>query len=297
MRFEDALNIAGLLPREIVADGRWRRCATKDKPNRRNGAYRLDLDGLRGWFRNWALDDGLQSWSAMRGSAARVVDEEKLAKQRERQRAERMRAIGRAREFWHRARPTSLMHPYLADKGLSALGTAGLRVAEGLLVIPVMWKGHVISVQTIHPNGQKRFWPGAPVKGGSFVIERERPAVTVFVEGLATGLAVFQCVRVARVVVCFDAGNLFPVIDGMRPTGSVIVAADNDHGTLAKRGFNPGIDKATNAAELIGAGVAWPQGIEGTDFADMLKELGEGSNRRIERLILGKAKYVAKAAA
>ena len=59
-----------------------------------------------------------------------------------------------------------------------------------------------------------------------------------------------------------------------------------------KIGTNPGVEKATNAAELIGAGVAWPTGIEGSDWADYLKEIGEGAHKRIERAILGKVKFV-----
>jgi putative DNA primase/helicase len=61
---------------------------------------------------------------------------------------------------------------------------------------------------------------------------------------------------------------------------------------MIKRGMNPGIEKATNAAELIGAGVAWPEGIEKSDWADYLKEIGEGAAKKLERLILAKAKYV-----
>ena len=127
-------------------------------------------------------------------------------------------------------------------------------------------------------------------------ITRERAAVTGLCEGLATGLAVYQCVRNATVIVCFDAGNLLPVVQELRPTGNVILAADNDIGTLARRGFNPGLDKARNAAELIGAGVAWPDGIDGTDYADMLRELGPAGARRIERSILGASKYVPREA-
>lgn len=126
-------------------------------------------------------------------------------------------------------------------------------------MVPVWHGDWLISVQTIGLDGVKRFWPGAPVKGGCVVLDRPRAAVTVLCEGLATGLALFQSMRQARVVVAFDAGNLLPVVDRLKPTGSVVIAADNDHATLAKRGFNPGLDKARNAAELIGCGVAYPR--------------------------------------
>ena len=46
-----------------------------------------------------------------------------------------------------------------------------------------------------------------------------------------------------------------------------------------------------NAAELIGAGVAWPEGIQGSDWADALAEWPNGA-RRIEREILAGGRYV-----
>lgn len=289
--FATTLRAAGLRPRDIVADGRWRRCATDDKPTKRNGAYCLNADG-RGAWRNWALDDQVSTWTDGDARRAAPVDPAVAERRRQQERAQRIQAIRSARVFWNHARPSRLLHPYLERKGLSVLGTVGLREHDGLLVVPVLWRGSVISVQTITVDGTKRFWPGAPVKGGHFEIQRQRPAVTVIVEGLATGLAVFQCVRNARVIVAFDSGNLLPAIQEVKPTGSVIFAADNDHGTQARRGFNPGIEKATNAAELIGAGVAWPEGCEGTDFADLLKQLGPTGARRIERMVLGAVRYV-----
>ncbi len=294
MTFDQALRIAGLLPRAIVPDGKWRRCATEDKPRKRNGAYVLHLDG-RGFFKNWATDEGMGSWRDDNATKAAPIDQEKLRAARERELRYRIQAVRGARQFWHKCRPLSLIHPYIDSKGLQPLGCVGLRTHDGLLVIPVMLGDSLISVQTIAADGTKRFWPGAPVKAGAYVLRRERAALTVICEGVATGLAIYQSVRSATVIVAFDAGNLQPVIERIRPTGSVVVAGDNDHGTLARRGVNPGVEKATNAADLIGAGVVWPTGIEGTDYADCVKEWGEGSMKRIERAILAKVKYVAPA--
>ncbi len=291
LSFEQAMRLAGLHPRDVVADGKWRRCATDDKPARRNGAYVLHPDG-RGFWRNWATDDGVSSWSDDKADHAKAIDPQVLEQRRQRERANRLQAIRSARAFWNNARPLNRPHPYLERKGLTPLGCAGLRQHDGLLVVPVLWKQSLISIQTITVDGVKRFWPGAPVKAGCYVIDRPRAAVTVLVEGLATGLAVFQAVRQARVMVAFDCGNLMPVVDLLRPTGSVCIFADNDHGTEAKRGFNPGREKAANAADLIGCGVAWPTGIEGTDAADYLREVGEGAARKLERHILAAARYV-----
>ena len=296
MRFEDALRIAGLIPRDIIADDRWHRCPTESKPRKRNGAYRLAFDGRIGWFRDWALHDGVQTWRADETIDIRPVDESKLRAARERERALRIAAMRAARAFWAAAHQMLTLHPYLARKRLTSLGCAGLRVSGAQLVVPV-WSGDwIVSVQTITETGEKRFWPGAPVKAGCYVLERKGAAVTVFCEGLATGLAVFQAMRSARVVVCFDAGNLRPVVERMKPAGTVVIAADNDHETEARIGVNPGLKKAQEAAEAIGCGIAYPEGISGTDWADALIEwMPKPSawdrrpvtppHRRIERLI------------
>jgi len=291
--FEQAMQASGLLPGKVIADGKWRRCQTKDKPKKRNGAYVLYPDG-RGYWRNWATESEANAWhddaQEARTPSATEIAERHRRKQLDR--AARIKAIHGARAAWERAQPMRGIHPYLERKGLTSAGCDGLRCIGDALVIPVLWGGRIISLQSIYQDGKKRFWKGAPVKGGAFVLRREKSALTAVCEGLATGLAVFQSVRHCIVIVAFDAGNLLPVVDHLRPKGSVVICADDDHQTQAKRGINPGREKAANAAELIGAGVAWPEGIEGTDWADALMEWGEGAHKRIERQILARARYV-----
>ena len=289
--FASSLRLAGLMPREIVGDGKWRRCPTEDHPRKRNGAYVLYPDG-RGYWRNWALDDGVNSWRETDPAYVRRSDPAEVERRRAAEKEHRLASIRSARAVWAAAIPCRALHPYLAGKGLSPVGTVGLREHMGALVVPVFWRGKLISIQKIGADGTKRFAPGAPVKAGSYVIDRSHAAVTVICEGLATGLAVFQCVRNARVIVAFDAGNLLPAVQELKPTGSVVFAGDTAHGTQARRGFNPGLEKARNAAELIGAGVAYPEGIEGTDWADALAEFGPTGVKRIERLILSQVRYV-----
>lgn len=295
MRFEDALRLAGLMPRDIVADGKIRRCASEMNPRKRNGWYVLHLDGHGAWG-DWTSGSGqsLGTWKDENATQQSVSPEvvAKMQAQRDRERQYRIQSVRSARAFWNRAKPLSLHHPYLAGKGLSPVGCSALRMHDGLLVVPVMLGDSLISVQTITAEGVKKFWPGAPVKAGALTLHRERSAVTVLVEGLATGLACFQAVRNSTVIVCFDSGNLVRVAERMRPAGSVVIAGDNDHATFVKRGFNPGLDAARNAADLIGCGVAYPEGIESTDWCDCIREWGEGANRRIERAILSKVKFV-----
>lgn len=291
MSFDAAMRAAGLRPKAIYPDGRWRRCSTDDKPHKKNGAYVLHPDG-RGFFKNWATDTDLNAWSDGSMTKARPIDMARLAAQRERERAYRVQAMRSVRTFWNNARPLNRPHPYIERKGLTPQGCAGLRTQDELLVVPIALGDWIINVQTISPDGEKRFWPGAPVKAGTHLIDRPKSAMTVIVEGLATGLAVYQTVKHARVVVAFNAGNLLPAVEAVKPCGSVVIAADNDWKTLARRGMNPGVEKARNAAELIGCGVAYPEGIEGSDWADALKEWGEPGARKVERQILAGARYV-----
>lgn len=291
--FRDAMMAAGLRPRDVPADGEWHRCPTDDKPKKRNGAYKLTIDGRTGFFVDFASGMGVVTWHATGLTSHVPVDQSAIDARRSRDRRDRIEALRRVRAYWQQSRACTRLHPYLERKGLSTLGTLGLREHDGLLVVPVLWHDKIISAQTIHHDGTKRFFAGCSVKGGSFVIARKRAAVTVLVEGLATGLAVFQTVRHATVVVAFDCGNLLPVTQTLGLHGSVVFAADNDWGTLAKRGINPGITAATNAAELIGAGVVWPKDIEGTDWCDALAEYGPSGVKRIERQILAGARYVA----
>jgi len=307
--FADTLRAAGLLPGTILADGKRRRCPTTDKPKRKNGQYVLVEGGLTGFWRNFAEGLDWNVWKTDQPiSPAQQARAEAAAKRnREKERADRRQGIQDARALWASAKPYR-HHQYIADKGLSAQGCNGLRIWTGTvrvdqddqwipvtcdwLLVPIYFGDKLVNVQRISTTGIKRQMRNAPQRGCWLTLDRPGAAVTVFVEGLATGLAIFQSVRTARVVVTFFADNLLPVIDYMKPTGNVCIAADNDWQTKVKRGFNPGIDKAKNAAELIDCGVAWPEGIEGTDWADFLKEIGERGPRRVEREILAKAKYV-----
>lgn len=291
--FRDDLIRAGLRPRDVVADGEWHRCPTESHPKKKNGAFKLALHGSVGWYIDFADGRGVVTWHATGLVSHAPMDQSAIVARRASERSNRIQALRRVRAYWAQSRGCTRLHPYLERKGLTALGTAGLREHDGMLVVPVMWHDKIISVQSIHPDGTKRFFAGCSVKGGCFLMPRKGAAVTVLVEGLATGLAVYQSVRNATVVVAFDTGNLLPVTQTLGLHGSVVFAADNDAGTLAKRGFNPGIEAATNAAELIGAGVAWPKDIEGTDWCDALKEYGPTGVKRIERQILAGVRYVA----
>jgi putative DNA primase/helicase len=271
--FPEFVRSLGLRPRRAVSpDGKIHRCPTAEKPKGRNGAYFWAIDGRMGWAQDWATMDEPATWTANGDTQLPEVDHEALRKAWREQERKTAEAIRRARAYYDKSEPLRGGHPYLDSHDLDMTGCYGLRVdRRGWLVIPARKSRHIMTVQRVSPEGDKRFFPGAPVSGTSYRIEgRKRAAVTVICEGLATGLALFRAVPHCRVIVAWHTGNLAKVED--IPTGLATFAADNDHGTEATRGINPGIKAAKEAAEALGCGFAYPEGIQGTDWSDYRQE-------------------------
>lgn len=271
LTFEQFLRALGLRPKSVVADGKWHRCATEAYPRRRNGTYKLMPDLRAGLARDFSIMTETARWRADHAEEIAVFDPDQLAEARsEASRAERDRlqqASGAALRHYLYCQPIRRVHPYLESHGLTMLGTDRLRVdSMGWLVVPASVGTRLVSVQSISAKGEKRYWSGAQMAGASFTIEHKHATLTVFCEGLATALAIYHAVPESRVVCCFDSGNLSRITQ--RPLGLVVIAADNDHGTEQRIGKNPGLDAARRAQEATGAGIAVPEGIEGTDWCD-----------------------------
>lgn len=168
-------------------------------------------------------------------------------------------------------------HPYLERKGIKA--PPGVRIDNDALVIPISIGGRITSLQTIKPDGSKRFKVGGAIKGGSFTISGG-PDI-VICEGLATGATIAEATGMT-VYVAFNAGNLSDVAMGIKDRpGRFIIAADDDRFTPSG---NTGIDKATAAASMTGAEVLMPsfrKDSKGTDFNDMAAEAGLGAVRSV----------------
>lgn len=291
--FIDFCRARGVQINEMPPLGVWKRYRTDDKPTSRNGA--IKFMGDHAFVQNHATMTEIETWHADKDAPAYIQSPEMQARIEAAKADSRRRSIegmAGARMMWNRSTRLLGGHPYLSRKGLSMVGCTGLRVYDGQLVIPVLNGEYIISTQSIHEDGTKRFFVGAPVKSGAYIITRQGAAVTCVVEGLATGLAIYQAIPQAQVIVAFDAGNMLPVVQRIMPKGSVVVCGDNDHGTQAKRGFNPGLEKAANVAEFLGCGMAAPTGIEGSDWADYMKEFGIGAHKKIAREVLQHARYV-----
>lgn len=271
MNFAAFLAAAGLMPGAVVADGRWHRCPTEDKPRKKNGSWKLAADGRVGFCQNHAVHPGPLMWRPEREEPPPAFDPAALRRSHAEAQQRVREAIRKARAFYGECRPLLGGHPYLESHGLGMEGCHGLKVdRKGWLVVPAMQGRDLMSVQRISPDGEKLFWKDAPMKAAGYAIERPGASLTVVCEGLATGLALFGASPLTRVLVQFSAGNLASA--PVPKLGMVVVAADNDHETAERTGTNPGIEAARSAAEAFGCGVAIPELMKGNDWADWRNE-------------------------
>jgi putative DNA primase/helicase len=270
MDFRSFLHSIGLEPRSIEP-GKWQRCPTVNHPKKKNGSFKLADDGLVGWAMDYALHSELITWRPDAQIDAPKIDYAEIARRKREQAAAAQAATYAATAHYRAAELLHGSHPYLRAKGLKVAGCGGLRVdSEGWLIIPMLLGGKISSIQRISPEGDKRFWPGAPVAGATYLIG-DSDVFTVVCEGFATGLTLFQAMPHARVIVAFNAGNLMHAVDYLDRNGLAVIAADNDHETAKRVGFNPGIEKATEAAQKVGIGIAYPS-CQGSDWDDYRQE-------------------------
>ena len=189
------------------------------------------------------------------------------AEQHERQ----AQAAKDAAQQWLKSEPC-MEHPYLSTKGIKA---HGLRLHAGLLLVPLRdVHGTLHSLQTIAPDGTKRFLPGGRVKGCYHSIGRPDGRI-VIAEGYATAATIYEDTGSA-VAVAFNSGNLLPVAKALRakyPCADLVLAADDDWQTDG----NPGLTAARAAALAVGGLLAVPdftglaRSPKDTDFNDVRK--------------------------
>jgi putative DNA primase/helicase len=150
------------------------------------------------------------------------------------------------------------MHPYLMRK---RVGAHGIRQAGNLLLIPLCdLDGTLHSLQTIAPNGEKRFLAGTPKRGLFCLVGATltHPQGVYLCEGFATGASLHEAYGLP-VLVAFDAGNLLPVASRYHaayPHTPLTVCADNDR----KTPHNVGLTKARElVATLPKVGLIVPE--------------------------------------
>jgi putative DNA primase/helicase len=289
--FPESMAAHGLsCPDTIVADGILHRFHVNgDKPGSKNGWYLLYGDnGLpAGAFGSWKLgqtfnwcEKGEKSLS----NAERAELRERIAKAKRARDEERKRLHAKARKkaawIWKNSKQIT-GHPYLTAKGVKS---HGLRQYKEALVVPARdADGGIHTLQFIGIDGDKQFLSDGAIRGHFYPIDGDGDTLLVCVcEGYSTGASLHEATGYP-VVCALNCGNLKAVCKALRkksPDTKLIVCGDDDYLTNG----NPGLTKAKEAAESVGAVLVVPkfkdQARRGTDFNDLHQIEGLGAVRQ-----------------
>ena len=313
--------MTGSIHRVPVIDG---------KAGAKDGAYMAYGDGVpNGWAVNHKTGEQLK-WVA---SGHTLTDDQKAALQAQaaQQRREHQKEIEKRHEeacgrifnklLESNCVPATADHPYLKAKGVHSYGLFQDQ-QNNLMVVGIdldkshflnndskaktapktpselTLHNHIQTLQTISPDGEKRFESGAKKSGAMFLIgdnqfrkiyfdqkqpkslfqEFEPKPEILLAEGYATAASLYKATGLP-VAVAFDAGNLKPVAEALKrkfPEAALTICADHDH----TRKVNVGLEKAYETARAVGARVIFPQFTDEekaqglTDFNDLAQSRG-----------------------
>ena len=286
-QFKLAIEAAGLIPPDDINAGHWHKFPGFQKNGKNKAGYCFMFDDMRGGVFGDFSSGMDATWQAKNSKPYTAAEREAnhsrigaMKAQRDVDQAERQQhARGEVALILANATPAR-SHEYLTAKGVLPHGVKcdGVR-----LLVPMRdTAGTVQSLQTIAPDGDKRFHPGGKVTGCYYPIGTPDGRL-IICEGLATGASIRESTGDA-VAVAFNAGNVPAVAVALRakyPALQIIVAADDDNRTPG----NPGMTKATEAAAAVGGLVAVPDFGGGrpdkaTDFNDLHQIAGADAVKR-----------------
>lgn len=277
-QFCAAIKATGLEPPENIVPGKIYRFPGLGKTKENKAGWcLLFLDQLGGCYGDWST--GLSEIWREKNNQKLTPDEKALFKRHVQEAqlkalnevaAIHHEAAKRALSIWDNSKPAEANYPYLVSKNIEP---KGIRCYKGSLVIPLRVEGKIHSLQFIDPLGNKQFLSGGRVAGCYFSLGKPQGAdVICIVEGVATGKTINMATGYP-VAVAFSSSNLLATAQVMSeqfPEHTLIICADDD----ADKEGNPGLTKANQAADILGAKIAIPYfGIErpnkASDFNDM----------------------------
>ncbi|MEC9483445.1 MAG: plasmid replication protein, CyRepA1 family [Halomonas sp.] len=273
-------------PTNIEADGNKHAFNSTGKRGKKQGTYLLNPITGRGWFK-CHRNAHYQTFSVSGAKRATIADVERIkadkAKSEQQQAYTWAKCAESAHKLWSRCSLVSTNQPYLVLKGIDPVGL-NLRQhpSNGALVVPMFDpEGRLVNLQSIRPDGEKRFLKNARKHSCYTLIGAGSGQGRIFCEGYATGYTVWKATG-KQAVVAFDAGNLKHVVAHMAHDGD-IVAADNDNAVKGSDRFgkplaNYGIGH--KAALATGLPVYLPS-VPGKDFNDLATDKGIEAVRSI----------------
>ena len=163
-----------------------------------------------------------------------------------------------AHDRWEAATDPDPQHPYLAKKGIQAVG---IKQEGNNLLIPLRdGHGRLMSLQTITPVGDKKFQKGGTTSG-MYMRMDGTTATIVVCEGYATGVSI-QAATGHGVAVAFSCHNMVKVAKHIRhvmPGADLMIAADSQPAAT--------LEEASEVAIAVNARLAVPT--VDSDFNDM----------------------------
>lgn len=290
----------GLEPKQPLVFGKLTRCKTgQDKGTEKNGWYVIHEHRTEkgetlifGSFGDWRSGETQK----IKVKAGRMSAEEREVMRARQEEAKRKAAEVAANAARRAANRAGSLFQRMPEKGRSAyldrkqIVGCGVRYAprSGAVLVPMCnARDQIVGLQVIYPDKQestgrdKSYWPAGMSKEGAFHLigPHPEPGEPVLVcEGYATGASLHMATSMA-VAIAFDAGNLMVVAKAMRerfPGRPIILCRDDDWKTKRPNGepWNPGEEKATNAATVVGGQVVGPifsvdREDKWTDFNDL----------------------------
>ncbi len=234
MDFIDFAAAHGLIINHVEI-GKITRCKTVSHRSKKNGAYYYEGDF--GWCMDWSVHNKPEIWITDK-EVDRIELQKKIRKSQDSHNKERARinqqAIKKAGDMLGRCRND--VSAYLAKKGFPEM-CFNMLFEEGedeLLCVPMRVDGKLSGLQTIKPDGSKKFIYGTGASYATFDIGQ---GSTIFlVEGLASGFTLQQVsskIKVPYTIkVCFSAGNMAKVASKLSQCYLVL---DNDKSGTSQR--------------------------------------------------------------
>jgi len=290
----------GLEPVQPLVFGKLTRCKTaQDKGKEKNGWYVVHEHRTEkgetlifGSFGDWRSGETQK----IKVKAGRMSAEEREVMRARQEEAKRRAAEVAANAARRAANRAASLFKRMPEKGRSTyldrkqIVGFGVRYAprSGAFLVPMSnVRDQIVGLQVIFPEKQpdtgrdKSYWPYGMSKEGAFHLigPHPEPGEAILVcEGYATGASLHMATSLT-VAIAFDAGNLMLVSKAMRerfPGRPVIVCRDDDWKTKRPNGepWNPGKERAENAATVVGGQVVGPNFAceredKWTDFNDL----------------------------
>lgn len=215
-----------------------------------------------------------------------LVDEEiarqRMARQREKRQQQDDEETGAkweegaasARRDWALAGLADPNHPYMVRKRIKP---HHLRQLGSELLVPIYWRGELVSLQRIKSDGSKLFLSGGRISGCYCLFGLIEPGIELFiVEGIATAATLHEQTD-KPVAAAMSAGNLLPTgleLKRRYPDVVLIVGGDDDRAKEAEGKPNFGKLAAIHAAAMLDQKYvlpAWPEDapLHLSDFNDL----------------------------